>query len=123
MSAVPSAKYGCDNPGAMTVHFKADDTGGLTGIYSIPAVSDNFSLSFRPVATMQSILRERDAAGRAITMDAPGALRRIMAFETAIGSDGRPARLEWASTFGGISEEEGVFDASVPSAWLTRCPN
>jgi hypothetical protein len=122
MSAVSSAKYGCDTPGAMTVVFKPDGTGGLTGVFSGPTLTGPFEQSFVPFASMQTVLAEQSAGGRALTLDAPKSLRRILAVETATGRDGRPAQLEWASVFGGFGEEPSPFDAFKPSAWLTRCP-
>lgn len=121
MSAVSTAKYGCNNPGAMTVTFKPDGKGGLTGVYTAPSLTGPFEQSFEPFASMQTVLAERNAGGRAITLDAPKTLRRILAVETAAGPDGRPAQLEWASIFGGFGEETSQFDTFTPSAWLTRC--
>jgi hypothetical protein len=123
MSAVATAKYGCDISGAMTVTFKPDGKGGLTGVYSGPNLIGPFEQSFEPVATMQTMLTEKSAAGRAITLDAPRTLRRILAVETAAGPNGRPAQLEWASVFGALGDETDAFESFVPSAWLTRCPN
>jgi hypothetical protein len=122
LSAVSSAKYGCDIPGAMNVEFKKDGEGGLIGIYTVPSLSETFSQKFVPYASLQSVLTERGARGRAITLNAPKAMRRILVVETSIGPHERPSRLEWASLFGGFGEEPGIFDSFVPSAWLTRCP-
>ena len=122
MSAVSSNKYGCDIPGAMTVTFRRNPDGTLAGSYSSPGLAGPFEQSFVPVATMTSMLTERDAAGRAMTLDAPKSLRRILAVETEKGADGKPSKLEWSSIFGGFGEEPSPFDAFTPSAWLTRCP-
>jgi hypothetical protein len=121
LSAVSKAKYGCDNPGAMTVRFVRSDEGGLVGTYTGPGMPGQAKQRFVPVTDFGTLLNERDAKGRAITLDAPGALRRIFAVETSVGADGKPARLEWASTFGGFGEDASIFDAFEPSAWLTRC--
>jgi hypothetical protein len=123
MSAVSTAKYGCDIPGAMTVTFRPNGKGGLTGVYSGPSLTGPFEQSFQSIATMQTVLTERSASGRAITLDAPKTLRRILAVETAAGPDGRPAQMEWSSVFGGFGDETDVFESFTPSAWLTRCPD
>jgi hypothetical protein len=121
MSAVASNKYGCDMPGAMTVVFRRDANGGLTGVYSGPGLTGSFEQSFEAAATMQTVLLEQSAGGRAIVLEAPKSLRRILAMETAAGADGRPQQISWASVFGGFGEEASPFDDFVPSAWLTRC--
>lgn len=124
MSAVSSNKYGCEIPGAMTIVFKADGPEQVTGTYSGPALASSFDQSFYVVATLATAAAEHVAAGgkRAITLDAPKSLRRILAVETEKGADGKPSKLEWSSTFGGFGEEPGPFDGFTPSAWLTRCP-
>jgi hypothetical protein len=123
LSAASAAKYGCDNPGAMTVTFKMDGQGGLTGTYASPGMPGTFRQRFQEFASMSSMIAERAAGGRAVTLDAPGALRRILAVETEAGSDGRPAKLEWRSAFGGFGEEDTVFTQYTTAGWLTRCPN
>jgi hypothetical protein len=121
LSAVSTAKYGCDIPGAMTVQFVKDPRGGVIGRYTGPGMPGEAQQRYVQVANFGTILMEQDAQGRAITLDAAGALRRIFAVETAKGPDGKPSRLEWASVFGEIGDESSPFDLFVPSAWLTRC--
>lgn len=121
MSAVSTAKYGCDIPGAMTVTFERSKEGGLVGRYTAPGMPGDAHQRYVEVANFDTILLEQSAHGRAITLDAAGALRRIRAVETAKGADGKPTQLEWASIFGGFGEEPSPFDLFIPSAWLTRC--
>jgi hypothetical protein len=123
LSAVASAKYGCNNPGAMTVVFVANGPGKLTGTYSSPSTPRTSHQNFTEYASMATIAMEHSVGGRAITLDSPGALRRILAVETGKGTDGRPERLEWRSAFGGFGEDDSVFTNYATTGWLTRCPS